>query len=140
MYFTTTLSKLLPVVLAAAAAAIPVGPTPLDVFVPPITFPTAGTVWVSKTQQNVTWDASGAPSSISNEALLFLRSNDVTHPCMHLLAHIYPVFILAKGFDLRAGTLEITVPYVLTGTDYQLVLFGDSGNFSPVFTIQSDTP
>ncbi|KAJ7646232.1 hypothetical protein B0H17DRAFT_876888, partial [Mycena rosella] len=96
-----------------------------DVFVPPITFPTAGTVWASKTQQNVTWDASGAPPSISNEALLFLRKDTTTAP-----------FILAKGFDLRTGSLEITVPYVLADDDYSLVLFGDSGNFSPVFTIQ----
>ncbi|KAJ6558752.1 hypothetical protein DFH09DRAFT_1317022 [Mycena vulgaris] len=48
---------------------------------------------------------------------------------------ITPPFILAKGFDLRAGTLEI-----LTGTDYELVLFGDSGNFGLVFTIRSNTP
>ncbi|KAJ6570559.1 hypothetical protein DFH09DRAFT_1153785 [Mycena vulgaris] len=126
MRFTTALYAFLPLVLVAGAS---VGPAPLDVFSPPITSPTAGAVWVSKTQQNVTWDASGAPGSISNEAMLLLRKGAITAP-----------FILAKGFDLRAGTLEITVPYVFTGTDYELVLFGDSGNFGPVFTIQSDTP
>ncbi|KAJ6534169.1 hypothetical protein B0H19DRAFT_1271901 [Mycena capillaripes] len=128
MRFTSSVFTLVPFVLAAVTRAAPTAPTPLDVFVPPITFPTAGTMWVSKTQQNVTWDASGAPASISNEAQLFLRKDGITAP-----------FILAQGFDLRAGSLEITVPWVLTGTDYQLVLFGDSGNFSPVFTIQSDT-
>jgi len=127
MRFTTALSTLIPFILAAGVRGA--GPTPLDVFVPPITFPTEGTVWVSKTQQNITWDASGAPPTISNGALLLLRQNNITSP-----------FILAKDFDLRAGSLEITVPWVLSNTNYQLVLFGDSGDFSPVFTIQSDTP
>ncbi|KAJ7073395.1 hypothetical protein B0H15DRAFT_869183 [Mycena belliarum] len=125
MHFT---SALLSLCLAAAAAATPLHLVILDVFVPRITAPAAGTVWTSRTQQNVTWDVSGAPASISNEALLMLRKGELTAP-----------FILAKGFDLRAGSLEITVPYVLTDSDYSLVLFGDSGNFGPVFTIQSDT-
>ncbi|KAJ7438629.1 hypothetical protein B0H11DRAFT_1799516 [Mycena galericulata] len=130
MQFTLSLSMLIPFLLGAVVRAIPTtGPAPLDVFTPPITFPTAGTVWASNTQQNVTWDASGAPASISNQAMLMLRKGGVTAP-----------FILAKGFDLRAGTLAITVPYVLGDSDYQLVLFGDSGDFSPTFTIQSDTP
>ncbi|KAJ7086251.1 hypothetical protein C8R44DRAFT_721606 [Mycena epipterygia] len=129
MRFTTIFSTLVPFVLAASVGATPVGPVPLDVFDPPVTFPTAGTVWISKTTQKVTWDTSGAPADISNEALLLLRKGGITAP-----------FILAEGFDLRAGTLEITVPWVLNGSDYQLVLFGDSGNFSPVFTIQSNTP
>ena len=97
MRFTTALSTLIPFILTAAAA----GPTPLDVFVPPITFPTAGTVWVSKTQQTLTWyvplppnitrfvewcdrDASGAPPNISNEALLLLRLGNNTAPCKDL--------------------------------------------------------
>ncbi|KAJ7777781.1 hypothetical protein B0H14DRAFT_2401393 [Mycena olivaceomarginata] len=124
MRFTTPLSLVVSFFLTAAVHAA--GPTPLDVFVPPITSPTAETVWVSKTQQTLTWDASGAPPNISNGALLLLRSNGITSP-----------FILAKDFDLRTGNLTITVPWVLTGTTYQLVLFGDSGNFSPEFTIQT---
>ncbi|KAJ7935926.1 hypothetical protein B0H13DRAFT_2261979 [Mycena leptocephala] len=126
MRFTIALSALVTFVLTTAVNAA--GPTPLDVFVPPITSPTAGTVWVSKTQQNVTWDASRAPPTISNQAMVLLRKGDTTFP-----------FILAKGFDLRKGSVEITVPYVFAD-NYQVVLFGDSGNFSPVFAIQSDTP
>ena len=69
----------------------------------------------------------------------------------------YPV-ILAKGFDILDGRVEITVPWVMDRTDYSLVreyyasfhmlkfhfadyprsVFGDSGNFSPEFTIHSD--
>ncbi|KAJ7499951.1 hypothetical protein FB451DRAFT_1207061, partial [Mycena latifolia] len=74
-------------------------------------------------------DTTDAPATISNEALLLLAKGGVEAP-----------FILAKGFDLRKWRLEIEVPYVLSGTNYQLVLFGDSGNLSPIFTIESDTP
>ncbi|KAJ7022313.1 hypothetical protein C8F04DRAFT_971674 [Mycena alexandri] len=126
MRFATIISSLVPLALAAMVFA---GPTPLDVFSPPITFPTAGTVLVSKTQTTITWDATGAPVNISNKALLMLRKGDRTAP-----------FILAEGFDLRTGSLDITVPNVLADTDYEFVLFGDSGNFSPTFTIQSDVP
>ncbi|KAJ7124387.1 hypothetical protein C8R44DRAFT_980677 [Mycena epipterygia] len=100
-----------------------------DVFVPPILYPHAGTVWFSFQRHNVTWNATGAPATISNEALLLLAKGGLEAP-----------FILAKGFDLRAGRFEIEVPYVLADTNYQLVLFGDSGNLSPMFTIESDTP
>ncbi|KAJ6459026.1 hypothetical protein C8R45DRAFT_787611, partial [Mycena sanguinolenta] len=122
--FATPLSALISVICAAAVHAA--GPVPLDVFVPRITYPTAGTVWVSKTQQTLTWDATNAPVNISNGALVMLRQNNHTAP-----------FILAKGFDLRAGFVEITVPWVFTADNYEIVLFGDSGNFSPPFTIQS---
>ncbi|KAJ7483990.1 hypothetical protein B0H11DRAFT_1658172, partial [Mycena galericulata] len=97
-----------------------------DVFVPPILYPHAGTVWYSFQYHNVTWDTTGAPADISNEALLLLAKGGVEAP-----------FILAEGFDLRLGRVTIQVPYVFAGADYQLVLFGDSGNLSPVFTIES---
>ncbi|KAF7351538.1 hypothetical protein MSAN_01586200 [Mycena sanguinolenta] len=126
MRFATPLSALVSLLCAAAVHAA--GPVPLDVFVPRITNPTAGTVWVSNTTQTVTWDASNAPVNISNGALIMLRHNNRTAP-----------FILAKGFDLRSGSCPITVPWVLSDDDYEIVLFGDSGNFSPPFTITSDT-
>ncbi|KAJ6538380.1 hypothetical protein DFH09DRAFT_833421, partial [Mycena vulgaris] len=97
-----------------------------DVFVPPILYPHAGTVWTSFQRHNVTWDTTGAPKSISNAGMLLLAKGGLEAPCK---------FILAKGFDLRVGRFEIEVPHVLAGTDYQLVLFGDSGNLSPIFTI-----
>ncbi|KAJ7186036.1 hypothetical protein C8R46DRAFT_881260 [Mycena filopes] len=118
------ISSLVPLALTALALA---GPTPLDVFDPPVTSPSAGAVLVSKTPTTITWDTTSAPVNISNKALLMLRKGEITAP-----------FILAEGFDLRSGSLDITVPNVLTGSDYAFVLFGDSGNFSPVFTIQSD--
>ncbi|KAJ7133807.1 hypothetical protein C8R46DRAFT_923507 [Mycena filopes] len=114
--------------LAFAATAL-AGPTPLDVFSPRVTFPTAGTVLVSKAATTITWDTTNAPVNISNKGLLMLRKGVLTAP-----------FILAEGFDLRTGSLDITVPNVLADSDYEFVLFGDSGNFSPTFTIQSDIP
>jgi len=126
MQFTLSLlfASMMALLLSAAGA-----PTKRDVFVPPILYPHAGTVWSSFQFHNVTWDTTGAPKTISNEAMLLLAKGGLEAP-----------FILAKGFDLRLGRLQIQVPYVLAGTNYQLVLFGDSGNLSPVFTIESDTP
>ncbi|KAJ6479443.1 hypothetical protein C8R47DRAFT_983456 [Mycena vitilis] len=117
--------------LAAVAYAVP-APGPLDVFVPRITSPTAATIWESKSQQTVTWwvfSPSTTPANISNGAMIMLRKGTVTTP-----------LVLAKGFDLRSGSVDITVPYVLSDSDYELVLFGDSGNYSPPFTIHSDVP
>jgi len=128
MQFTISFSlffvSMMALMLGAAGA-----PTKRDVFVPPILYPHAGTVWSSFQFHNVTWDTTNAPASISNEALLLLAKGGAEAP-----------FILAKGFDLRLGRVQIQVPHVFAGTDYQLVLFGDSGNLSPVFTIESDTP
>ncbi|KAJ7154092.1 hypothetical protein C8R46DRAFT_1197095 [Mycena filopes] len=123
MRFTTMMSSL---ALAATALA---GPTPLEVFSPRVTFPTAGTVLVSNATTTITWDTTNAPVIISNEGLLMLRKGVLTAP-----------FILAEGFDLRTGSLAIKVPNVLADNDYEFVLFGDSGNFSPTFTIQSNIP
>ncbi|KAJ7770295.1 hypothetical protein DFH07DRAFT_768803 [Mycena maculata] len=128
MKFTFGLSLLfasMTALMLGAAGA----PTKRDIFSPPILYPHAGTVWYSFQYHNVTWDTAGAPTTISNEALLLLASGGVEAP-----------FILAKGFDLRLGRVQIQVPYVLANTNYQLVLFGDSGNLGPVFTIESDTP
>jgi hypothetical protein len=125
MRFTTSLFALVPFIFTSAVNAV--GPTPLDVWVPKMTSPTAGAVLVSKTPETITWDTSNAPPTISNKAMLMLRHNNITAP-----------FILAQGFDLRAGTLDITVPWVLSDGGYQFVLFGDSGNFSPFFSIQSN--
>jgi len=42
---------------------------------------------------------------------------------------------LACDFSIFEGVAYVMVPYVDPGYDYQIVLFGDSGNFSPTFTI-----
>ncbi|KAI0654189.1 hypothetical protein C8Q70DRAFT_1029184, partial [Cubamyces menziesii] len=42
---------------------------------------------------------------------------------------------LAEGFNLTQGQIHVHVPYVDSANDYIVVLFGDSGNRSPRFTI-----
>ncbi|KAF8064275.1 hypothetical protein FPV67DRAFT_1563280 [Lyophyllum atratum] len=98
-----------------------------DVYVPPVTYPHNGTVWKVRQRHNVTWDTSNPPVNITNKVgLILLRKGGFTSP-----------LILAQGFPILQGRIEVTVPWVLEGTDYSVVLFGDSGNFSPTFTITS---
>ncbi|KAL0960097.1 hypothetical protein HGRIS_011741 [Hohenbuehelia grisea] len=97
----------------------------LDVFVPPVTAPVAGAVWPIGSQQNVTWDISNAPTQITNRfGRIVLRKGDLTTS-----------IILAAGFDILNAVQEVTVPDVTPDVDYSLTLFGDSGNFSPTFSI-----
>ncbi|KIK59393.1 hypothetical protein GYMLUDRAFT_169731 [Collybiopsis luxurians FD-317 M1] len=111
-------------ILFTISNAFPVSLLRRDVFVPPITYPTNTTVWNKGEVHNVTWDVSQAPVNITNKfGRIQLRSGGLTTP-----------LILADGFDILLGTYPVTVPWVITG-EYQLVLFGDSGNFSPEFTI-----
>ncbi|VDC07708.1 unnamed protein product [Peniophora sp. CBMAI 1063] len=96
------------------------------VFVPPITSPTADTKWVSGAAATVTWDASNAPEQISNGSSVVLKRAG------KILA------TLAEGFDLKCGSVEVTVPAGLeTAKDYCITLFGDSGNMSSEFEICS---
>ncbi|KAI0714895.1 hypothetical protein C8Q76DRAFT_440184 [Earliella scabrosa] len=108
---------------AAAASTGTVGTQ--DVYVPPVLTPNADTVWFTGRTYNVTWDTSDPPAQITNRyGRILLRKGDFTTP-----------IFLASGFDILEGHVEVTVPLVVSGDDYQVVLFGDSGNFSPYFTI-----
>jgi len=115
------------VCFANSAIAVPLaGDLALrDVFVPPVTFPQNGTVWKTGQRHNVTWDASNPPKQITNgRGTILLGSDGITTP-----------LILANDFDILLGRIEITVPWVISRTDYFIVLFGDSGNFSPTIEI-----
>ncbi|KIY66619.1 hypothetical protein CYLTODRAFT_423273 [Cylindrobasidium torrendii FP15055 ss-10] len=110
--------------------AIPVGLVGRDVYVPPVTSPAADTVWTVNSTATITWDTSSPPEQITNKVgRVFLRKGDRTLP-----------LLLADGFDILDGSVDITVPWVLESGDYQVVLFGDSGNFSPNFTITGGPP
>jgi hypothetical protein len=112
--------------LSTLAAAAPIDIASRDVFVPPILYPKAGTVWKVGQHHNVTWSVKDAPTQITNAVgQVFLRQNGLTQLDSPL----------AEGFNILDGRVEIKVPNVKPGKDYQLVLFGDSGNFSPSFTI-----
>ncbi|EJC98531.1 uncharacterized protein FOMMEDRAFT_96332 [Fomitiporia mediterranea MF3/22] len=99
-----------------------------DVWVPKILYPRANIVWKSGFKHNVTWDTSSPPANVTNPTgRIQLRHNGTTSST-----------VLAEGFNLTDGRHEITVPFVSPGCDYQIVLFGDSGNFSPSFMIASE--
>ncbi|KAK7467639.1 hypothetical protein VKT23_004693 [Stygiomarasmius scandens] len=118
--------------VSAISSPINIKREALDVWSPTITSPTTSTVWEIGTQVKVTWyrsatDTSDAPASISNGASVVL------------LVHDRPADVpkLAEGFNLRAGSVEVTVPDVTPGSDYSIQLFGDSGNVSDKFTIKA---
>ncbi|KAK0457231.1 uncharacterized protein EV420DRAFT_1621102 [Desarmillaria tabescens] len=100
-----------------------------NVFVPPVLYPHAGTVWTIRQHHNVAWsyrDLSNAPVNITNRyGRIVLRKG----------THDVPILILAEGFDILLGRVEVTVPWVIQGDDYSLILWGDSGNYSQNFTI-----
>ncbi|KAI0720567.1 hypothetical protein C8T65DRAFT_735896 [Cerioporus squamosus] len=110
--------------LLAVVSALPLAVR--DVFVPPVKSPKAGDVWAVGSKQNVTWDTSDAPEHITNNkgTIVLAKAGrmDINHP-------------LASNFSILDGWYEITVPSVPAGTDYAIVLFGDSGNDSGEFTI-----
>ncbi|KAK7438748.1 hypothetical protein VKT23_017878 [Stygiomarasmius scandens] len=113
MFNFTKLAIFMTILAASSTAfATPVGSkkrAPLDVFVPPITSPAKGDVWVVGQQRNVT--------------CIMLRQDDMTTN-----------IVLASCFNIIIGQIEVTIPDIPDG-DYTLVMFGDSGNFSPDFTI-----
>ncbi|KAJ7486635.1 hypothetical protein FB451DRAFT_1337443 [Mycena latifolia] len=110
---------------AALAAATPLTLSKRDVYTPPVTYPHAGTVWTVGQKHNVTWDNTNPPVNITNKiGRIMLRKGDLTTPV-----------ILQENFSILLGRIEVKVPWVEDGDDYQVVLFGDSGNFSPYFTI-----
>ncbi|KAF8159239.1 hypothetical protein B0H34DRAFT_782088 [Crassisporium funariophilum] len=127
MKFTSisTVVSLLFMSTFSATSATPMHLESRDVFVPPILYPHQGTVWTRGQHHNVTWDTSSRPVNITNKVgIIMLRKGGLTTP-----------LILENRFDILLGRITVTVPWVDNGDDYQLVLFGDSGNFSPMFTI-----
>ncbi|KAF7297717.1 hypothetical protein MKEN_01395100 [Mycena kentingensis (nom. inval.)] len=100
---------------------------PLDVWAPTVLYPSEGAILTSGESCTLVWNATNPPAHISNGAFVLLRRNGRSYP-----------FVLAKDFDLRAGSVTFPLPEVFSGDDYSFVLFGDSGNFSPLFTICSE--
>ncbi|KAE9405710.1 hypothetical protein BT96DRAFT_972372 [Gymnopus androsaceus JB14] len=122
-------------ILSSSVHASPVSPIQKrDVFTPPITYPTNTTVWNKERcimllvgpDSTRCRDISGAPVNITNRfgGRIQLRAGGLTTP-----------LILADSFDVLLGTYPVTVPWVISGDDFQLVFFGDSGDFSAEFTI-----
>ncbi|KAI0720579.1 hypothetical protein C8T65DRAFT_567529 [Cerioporus squamosus] len=129
MFSVKLLAALATVVTGASAAAFRAA---ADVFSPAITAPHAGDKWTVDSIQTVTWDNASIPPANQNQSGLILLGYvqdgqldehlDIEHP-------------LASNFPLTAGAVNVTVPNVQARDDYVVVLFGDSGNASPKFTI-----
>ncbi|KAM5534991.1 hypothetical protein V8D89_011364 [Ganoderma adspersum] len=133
-------------VLAAATAAVSAAPAKVFnsndvgkvdlVFRPDITAPVAGAVWNTGTIQTITWDTSDIPTEALNQTGLvllgYIEDGDMSE-------HLDVQHPLASRFPITDGSVNITVPEVDTRDDYVIVLFGDSGNTSPKFTITTST-
>ncbi|KAI0693976.1 hypothetical protein BC835DRAFT_1415605 [Cytidiella melzeri] len=103
-----------------------------DVVAPKMTSPTADTVWVVGNTYQVTWDTSGLPppaniTNIIGQVVLgqFDANGD---------EHLQLDTPLAQNFNITSGSVNVVAPNVTAGK-YFLVLFGDSGNNGPEFTI-----
>ncbi|KAL5519926.1 hypothetical protein ACEPAG_1586 [Sanghuangporus baumii] len=102
------------------------------VYNPMITYPTAGVVWTVGERKTITWKTDEIPDELKNSTGTILlgyneedsENLDIAHP-------------LATGFNLSDGQVNVTVPDDPARSDYIVVLFGDSGNASPEFTIKS---
>lgn len=99
---------------------------------PRIIIPTNETIWYAGCDADIAWDT-----------LQIVPNVTETHgPIM--LGFIVPLsinehlfFTLVPDTDLTTGSAHITVPNVPTRNDYIVVVFGDSGNASPLFTIRN---
>jgi hypothetical protein len=114
--------------LVSLVSGAPVDLSRRDVFVPPVLLPNSQSIWKVGTEQTVKWDVSNPPKQITNtEAKIILVTNgllDLEHP-------------LAQNIDILSGSTQVTVPSVTPGDDYQILVFGDSGNTGDFFTITS---
>lgn len=113
--------------VVGVSVATPATRSVQDVYVPQVTYPTEGVQWVIGDYYNVTWDTSNPPAQITNSQGLIVLAKNYT-----LTGLSAP---LAAGFSILDGTVQVQVPNVTPGDDYQVVVFGDSGNYSPTFSI-----
>jgi len=124
--------------LATAVNAVPiVDNVKRDVINPPITSPDEDTVWVIGTSQLVTWDTSvfEGQNLSTTQGEIFLGFLNDTSGNEHLDIN-NP---LANGFDIRTGSVHITVPNVDPRDDYIIALLGDTSNISPKFTVTNSS-
>jgi len=131
MQFFTLLLSALALAASTTASPIDIAKRNADIVVTPTVFsPRKGSVWTVGSKQVVQWQTSRIPEGLNNTGEILLGYNngtpsenlDVDHP-------------LAQNFKLAAGRQTITIPNVPHGSQYFVVLVGDSGNKSPYFTI-----
>ncbi|KDN52331.1 hypothetical protein K437DRAFT_243795 [Tilletiaria anomala UBC 951] len=104
------------------------------VYNPHITSPAGGEVWTAGSQQTVTWDTSDLPAELEHATSMLKLGFEPADGS----GGLNEKWTLADDFPTRAGTVSFTLPTDLeTRNDYIVVLFGDSGNASPHFTINA---
>ena len=106
-----------------------------DVYAPPITSPTAQTVWTIGEMATVTWDNSHKPVNVTNK-----NGRVVLYHPYGERGHKF-VAELANNIDMEHATsVSFKVPpvelYGKPAANYTITLFGDSGNQSPDFLIK----
>ncbi|WFD01122.1 hypothetical protein MYAM1_003883 [Malassezia yamatoensis] len=116
----------------ALGAAVPNGALQSrTVYTPKITYPTNKTQWTAGKKVHVSWETDQLPSAAKAESgFIKLGHLDSNSDGEHLNQ------TLAKNFKLGNGNVSFTLPQdIESRDDYIVVLFGDSGNKSPKFTI-----
>ncbi|KAH9898514.1 hypothetical protein C8Q73DRAFT_685088 [Cubamyces lactineus] len=130
--FMQAVTSLVLAFAASTALAKPVQLTTRDDVMPPITNPTAQTVWRVGETQTVTWDVAalnGAPPS--NPTAKIILGTLTPDGDEHLMLESP----LASDFPILGGNVSLTVPSVPDGNNYIVCLFGSTGDISPMFTI-----
>ncbi|KAF9049525.1 hypothetical protein BDZ89DRAFT_977926 [Hymenopellis radicata] len=132
MMFSLLILAILLVSANVEAVYVRAEKTNRDVYNPKITSPTAKTVWVAGTTVSVTWDTSDAPQNITNDRgrVVLGQINSYNHS-----EHLDFDHPLAADFDIMDGNVSFAAPDVPENNNYCIVLFGDSGNASPTFSI-----
>ncbi|KIM35908.1 hypothetical protein M413DRAFT_324780 [Hebeloma cylindrosporum] len=131
--------------------------SPRGPYTPKITNPTNGTVWNTGSDVVVTWDVRDMPEKNSNEKgtlLLGYLEDDSTDEHLNIgeclprsskrldmrrfltRCPCHAEHPLASGFNMDGGFVNFRCPKVETRKNYIVVLIGDSGNRSPLFTIK----
>ncbi|KAL7280155.1 hypothetical protein ACG7TL_006574 [Trametes sanguinea] len=134
MVFASFAQVIATLVLAFAGTALakPVYLQNRDDVQPPITNPTAQTVWRVGETQIVTWDVAALngtpPSNPTASIILGTLTPDGDE-------HLMIESPLVSGFPILAGNVSLTVPSVPSANNYIVCLFGSSGDISPMFTI-----
>ncbi|KAK7694118.1 hypothetical protein QCA50_003694 [Cerrena zonata] len=116
MKFTTVLTTFAVALFAPLqlVTAVPVTEASLekrDVFVPPVLYPHAGTVWTSGQRHNVTWDVSNPPKQITNgKGMILLRFSVSSHQSSSPMALI-SFWVGLRSLSLWYSPVATTVSF-----------------------------
>ncbi|THG99689.1 hypothetical protein EW026_g2707 [Hermanssonia centrifuga] len=119
---TTLLAATLSTLSSGVSAA------PAAVWTPPVIEPHAGAVWVIGQYYNITWGTDDPPDQITDYYGHAILAKGGIQNWDNLLA---------SNFVLLDGWVTVQCPDVEPADDYAIVLFGDSGDIGPQFTIAS---